>query len=252
MRRMKNSILPALLCLWLSPMAFGAALQGFLRLDTINGGSTDANHPGWMEVLSGTTGISKTGVKAVSDGLVFQKFLDTASPSLALACAQTTSICSGTVDLANTSASLGVVLRLNLTNIVLTSVSTGGSDSEIPSESLSLQAQVFSWNYTQFNPASGLAQTNVNSIWDFVANTGSYGGSAPGFISTGIRKSTGMELHWNATANSRYRIYAVGNLSQAFMPIAQVTTSSNGPASYFVAPVAPAMFYVVEQLPASY
>src|SRR5947208_2252293 len=117
---MKNTTFPALICLWLSPIAFGACLQGFLRLDIINGGSADPNHPGWMEVLSSTTAsISKTGVKAVSGGLAFQKFLDTASPALALACARGTNIGSGTVDLASTSASLGVVLRLNLTNVVL-------------------------------------------------------------------------------------------------------------------------------------
>ena len=36
-------------------MAFGAGKQGFLRLDTFNGGSAGTNQPGWMDVLSSTT-----------------------------------------------------------------------------------------------------------------------------------------------------------------------------------------------------
>jgi len=113
-------------------------------------------------------------------------------------------------------------------------------------------AQVFSWNYTQFDPTGGLARTNVSSIWDFVHNIGSSSGSAPVFLSTGIRQTTGVELDWNGASNSKYRIYAVQDLSQPFVPIAQITTASNGPASYFVTPAAPAMFYVVEQLPSGY
>jgi hypothetical protein len=92
----------------------------------------------------------------------------------------------------------------------------------------------------------------VGSIWDFAHNLGSYSGSAPVFLSTGIRQTTGVELDWNGAINTKYRIYAVQDLPKPFVPIAQITASGNGPASYFVTPVAPAMFYVVEQLPAGY
>src|SRR5262245_53322487 len=124
---MNNRFFSTLACLWLSPVAFGAGIQGFLRLDTIHGGSADPHHPGWMDVVSYTAAsVSKTGAKAVSGDLGFYKSLDTASPALALACARGININSGTVDLASTSASLGVILRLNLTNVVLTSVSVAG------------------------------------------------------------------------------------------------------------------------------
>ena len=144
-----------------------------------------------------------------------------------------------------------MVFRLNLTNVVLTSVSIAGSGDTISDEIISLRAEVFSWNYTQFNAASGLARTNMSSSWDFTANTGQSTGSAPGFITTGIRKTTGVELGWNAAANATYRIYAVQRLTQPFLPIAQINTTNSGPATYLVTPVAPAMFYVVEQ-PAGY
>jgi GTP-binding protein EngB required for normal cell division len=51
-------------------------------------------------------------------------------------------------------------------------------------------------------------------------------------------------------AVARYVIYAVADLTQLFVPIMQITATSTGPASYLVSPVAPVMFYIVEQLPA--
>ena len=249
---MKNKIVPALICLWLSPMAFGAGWQGFLRLATINGGSADPNHPGWVDVQSATTAaISNTGGNAVSGDLNFQKFLDLASPALALACAKGTIISSGTLDLAKTNASLAVFLKLNLTNVIVAGVSPSSTTNSAPIEQLNLQAQILSWNYTQFNPASGLARTNISSIWDFSAINGGSSGSAPVFMTTGIRKTTGVELDWNAAANIKYRIYAVPDLTQPFLPIA-VVTNAPGQAVYNITPAGPAMFYVVEQLPAGY
>lgn len=249
---MKDKFLTALLCLWLVPLASGAGWQGFLRLAAIDGGSADTNHPGWMEVQASTLAqISSAGGEAVSGDLAFQKSLDKASPALALACAKGITIASGTLDLAGADSSLTVFLRLNLTNVVLTGVASSGNGSDPPEEHITLRAQIFSWNYTQFNPTNGLALTNTSSLWNFAANNGSYSGAAPIFVATGIRNNSGVELTWDAAAGASYRIYAVPNLTQPFQPIATVTNVP-GRATYLIAPAAPAMFYVVEQLPAGY
>lgn len=250
-RRIKKAVPLAFICLWLAATARGDGWQGFLRLDTITGGSTDINHPGWMDVQTYSTSISKTGAQAVSGGLNFQKLLDLASPALALACASGTNLASGTLDLAGTNATLAMVFRLNLTNVVLSSDQIGGDSTTIPIETLSLNAQVFSWNYTQFNPTNGLAATNLGSLWDFTNNVGTYTVSGPVFVSTGIRKTTGVELNWNAAAGAQYRIYAAPSLMQPFVQVA-VVTPAPGPTTYTLTTAAPAMFYVVEQLPAGY
>jgi len=249
---MKNKFLPALICYWLSPLAFGGGWEGFLRLGTLSGGSVEPNHLGWMEVQAATLAQINNGGGRSTNGLLgFQKLLDQSSPALALACARGTVISSGTLDLANTNASATVFLRLNLTNVIVKSISSSGTVTATtdPVEQLSLQSQILCWNYTQFNPAAGLAQTYVKSTWDFDANTGSYSNTTPLFMTTGIRKSTGVELDWNAAAGNRYRIYAVSDLTQPFLPIAEVTNVP-GSASYTITPAAPAMFYIVEQLPA--
>jgi len=249
---MKNKILPALICFWLAPVAFGSGWQGFLHLSTIDGESADSNHLGWMDVQASTLAqISSAGGRAISGDLAFQKSLDKASPALALACAKGNTIASGTLHLASTDSSLTVFLRLNLTNVILTGVSSSGNGASTPEEQITLHAQVFSWNYTQFNPSNGLALTNTSSLWDFAANTGGYSGGAPIFMTTGIRKDTGVELAWDAAGGASYRIYAVSNLTQPFSPIAIVTNAA-GRTTYYVAPASPAMFYIVEQLPAGY
>jgi type VI secretion system secreted protein Hcp len=252
---MKNKFVTALVCFWLlAPLAFGAGWQGFLRLATISGGSADPDHPGWMDVQTATTAqISNLNGKPAGGDLHFQKFLDISSPALALACAKGTAIKSGTLDLADTNASLAVFLRLNLTNVIVTSVATAstGTGGTGPVEQFSLQSQIISWNYTRFNPASGLALTNVSALWNFDSETGGATNDTPVFMTTGIRKTTGVELDWNATANGEYRIYAVPDLTRPFLPIA-VVTDAPGPATYVITPAAPAMFYVVEQVSTGY
>jgi len=249
---MNYKLFPALICLWLPLQAFAGGWQGFLRLDTISGSSADPNHSGWMDVQSATTTqITNSGKSATNGGFVFKKFTDAASPALALDCALKRALISGTLDLANTNSSLAVFLRLNLTNVTVTSVSTSGGGRATPTESLSLQAQIISWKYTRFNPSTGLVLTNVGSLWNLGADSFSSAGGSPVFMNTGIRTTTGVELDWNATANTTYRIYAANSLTQPFLPIA-VATNTPGPASYFVNTDSPSMFYIIEQIPAGF
>jgi len=231
---MKTKVLSALICVWFALLAFGAGWQGLLRLDNIVGESADPNHPGWMDVWASTpTQLRSTNGLAITGDLAFQKNLDKASPALALACAQGNTINSGTLDLVSTDSRLTVFLRLNLTNITLTGVTVSGSGTDLPEEQITLHAQVFSWNYTQFSPTNGLAWKNASSRWDFAANTGEYAGDTPSFVSTGIRKNNGVELSWDAAVGASYRIYAVSNLAQPFTPIV-IVTNARGRAVYSI------------------
>jgi hypothetical protein len=110
-----------------------------------------------------------------------------------------------------------------------------------------LQARFISWKYTRFNPASGLVLTNVGSLWNLSTDSFSSTGGSPVFMNTGVRTTTGVELDWNATADTSYRIYAANSLTQPFLPIA-VVTNVPGPASYFVNTDSPSMFYIIEQI----
>lgn len=241
-----------------SPGKVSAQWLGFLRLDTITGESADTNHAGWMDIISASvsnvTNSNAGSMPNVSGGpLCFEKNLDKASPLLKLYCAQGTVIPNGTLHLTRTNATLARFLQLKLTNIVVSSVtSVGNPASEArPWEEICLSAQVMSWNYAQFNPVSGLPQSYVESIWNFSTRIGSHNTNDPLFVVSGIRRNSGIELTWPATAGKTYRIYAVTRLNERFTPIAEVSAPVNGGGmiTRSVPSEIPAMFFIVEQEP---
>jgi len=247
-------VLPMLL--WL-PCTATAGWSGFLRLDSIQGESQDTNHVGWMDVQSvaGVNLANSSGAnQPVIGQLCLQKMTDTASPQLALDCAQDTVIRSGTLDLTTATNSIVEFLRLNLNDLVIGSVEQSGSTGSDarPNEELCVVSQVISWNYTQFSPPTGLPSGYYNSSWNFSANNGSASMSQPVFTATGIRRTNGVELNWTATVGTNYRIYAVPGLSQPFVPLGLITATNTGPMSYTFTPVSPAMFFVVEQVPTGF
>ena len=75
------------------------AFDAFIKIDGIEGESTDDKHPGWIEILSFGSGHSQNVSKTASSAggasaeradfhdFAFEKFLDQATPKLALACA---------------------------------------------------------------------------------------------------------------------------------------------------------------------
>jgi type VI secretion system secreted protein Hcp len=210
-----------LLLLWL-PGAASAGRLGFLRLDGISGKSLATNHVGWMDIQS-FEGVNLTHSSAasqpVASQLCVQKTVDTASPQLALDCAQGTVIKSGTLDLTSATNSTVEFLRLNLTNPVIGSVEQSGStgNGPLPDEELCLASPVVSWNYKQFNPRTGLPAEYLGSIWDFSVNQGGGSTNLPVFVATGIRIASGVELDWTAIAGRNYRIYSVPDLSRPFV-----------------------------------
>jgi type VI secretion system secreted protein Hcp len=235
--------------------AFGQWL-GFLRLEGVTGESTDTNHAGWMNIISGATShLTKTNqTTALLNGpLCFEKLLDTASPILELRCAKKTAISYGTIDLTRTNTSLAQFLRLNLTNVVVSSVSDSGNAAgeERPFESICLSAQVMSWNYAQFNPANGLPRSYISSLWNFQSHTGSGGTNNPLFVVSGIRRTSGVELTWPAIAGKTYRIYGASQLNGIFTPLAEISAPVGGPGTMTNSQPSnnPSMFFIAEQAP---
>jgi type VI secretion system secreted protein Hcp len=257
---MKSRRLIMLLLCLLAANNCQLAAQTFLRLDNITGSSTDTNHVGWMDIQSATvvdvtiTGIGGGGISgSISNhfgAISFSKYSDIASPTLAVRCASGTLINSGTVDFTEVSSSGARYLRMNLTNIYITSFNQSGSGDF--GESFSLLPLNYSWNYTHYSTKTGLPDAYVFSGWDILTNSGTLGTNNPAFVTTGIRNNAGVKLSWNTTAGKLYRIYAVSDLRQPFMPIALLTATTTGTTNYIFVPVAPAMFYTVEQVPDGY
>lgn len=123
--------------------AYGA---GFIKFDGIDGESKDKDHKGWSDILSISENIAtalgasqRTGT--TSDEIIVLKNLDRAGPQLA------ESIATGKVFqtvLINLCESSGCYLYYELTNVMITSYTIGGSADEIPTEEISLNFEKIS------------------------------------------------------------------------------------------------------------
>lgn len=163
-----------------------AAYDIFLQIPGVPGESKDANHPGWIDVLSFTHGIanpvtSQTGTGGASKPTHadFQvgKLLDKASAPLDLMVNQGTVLTSPVVvEFQKTGSSTGskpvVFYRVTLTDAVVDSVSTSGSaGGDSISESITIHYKKIKWQYYPID-ANGKVGAPVTSEWDVAANVG--------------------------------------------------------------------------------
>lgn len=240
-----------------------ASAQIFLRLDGIKGSAKAGNHPGWMAILSVQCGLGRSlnvrngGAQGTSlasfSEITCAKSLDAASPQLAFYAAGGGSnvVETGTLDFIDSNPHASRYLRVNLTNILISSYSqsTGGG---VPTETFSLAPLVVSWNYVQYDGASGLPAGYAYDIWNYTNGSASFGSNRPPIVTTGIRLNEGVKLNWSAVSGHQYGIYAVSDLQRPFVLIATVTATVTGTDSYQFTPTAPAMFYTVQEIPAGY
>ncbi len=116
------------------------AVDMFIKIGDIAGESRDKTHAGKIDVLAWSWGVSNSGTthsgggggagKANVQDLSFTKYVDKASPPLLLACMKGTHY--DTVDLIVRKAGGTPLeyLKITLTEVLVTSVSTGGSGGE--------------------------------------------------------------------------------------------------------------------------
>jgi type VI secretion system secreted protein Hcp len=254
----------ALSCCLLLAEFHPASAQIFLRLDGVTGSATETNHIGWMTLDSLQQGVAR-GISSASGGgnrqasdpsfseFTVSKQMDSGSPQLALLAAGGGGniINSGTIDLVQLASGQARYIRINLTNILISSYSQS-SGGGVPSESVSLAPLMISWNYTFYGKTSGLPVAYDFYNWNLATSMGNSGTNPPAFVSTGIRSAGGVQLGWIAIAGHHYRIFAVSDLSKPFVAIAEFTAPTSGITNYTFAPVAPAMFYTVQEVPDGY
>lgn len=240
------------------PSAARANWVGFLQLDGVAGEAAETNHLGWIDgILTTSSGLHATNsplsgaARAEQLPLQFTKSLDASSVTLARNCAAGTRMKHGILDLTSTNGTGTSLLRLTLTNLLVTQISELGAadDNTRPGERVSLLSEVTSWRYVQVRPGSGLPWEYFDGVWSYVSASGSSRNLPAVFAVTGIRKTTGVELSWNAVAGRKYRLYAATSLTAPFAIVTDVTASSTGPLAYTMPATYPALFFTVEQLP---
>ncbi len=157
------------------------AFDGFIKLDGIEGESSDSKHSGWIEMTNcdmeihqtiSTTASSAGGAgaeRADFSDLSFTKLLDKSSPKLALACADGTHFNTIAIELCRSGAEKIKFMEIKLTNSFISSLalSAGG---DFPSETVTLNYGKIEWKYTQQNRRGGIAAGNVAAGWDLQRN----------------------------------------------------------------------------------
>lgn len=160
------------------------AVDMFLKVDGVDGESTDDKHKAEIEVLSYSWGVNqqKSGSASSAGNLAsgrasFQDFsvvkaIDKASPKLMLACADGTHIKTIRLEICRAAGDKQPYMEYKFTDVIVTSFRPGGSGhgEALPLEEVSFAYGKAEWKYTQTKVEGGKAAGNVAGGWDLKAN----------------------------------------------------------------------------------
>jgi len=156
------------------------AFDAFVRIDGIDGESSDEKHPRWMEIITLDTGLDqKKSSTASSAGagrvdfkpIRFSKLVDTATPSLALACADGTHIDTVVIELCRAGGDKLKFMEYKLRNCLISGVYAAGGPGELPAEIITVHYGKIEWRYTRQNRSGGGATGQVATGWSLERNS---------------------------------------------------------------------------------
>jgi len=161
-----------------STQAFAAQVDYFLKIDGIDGESKDDKHKNEIDIQSWSFGASQSGSMAAGGGggagkvsfqeLSITKSMDKSSPKLFEALATGKHL--KEVKLVLRGSSSVEYLTITLTDVMISSYSTGGSSGDDrPTESVSLNFAQIKMSYVE-QDASGRAGAATEFGWDLKAN----------------------------------------------------------------------------------
>jgi type VI secretion system secreted protein Hcp len=160
--------------------------DAFIKIDGIDGESTDEKHKGWIEILSYNMGVSQPtgGVVSTAGGgtsqranfaeFTFTKVLDKASPKIGLACADGTHIKEIILEVCRAGGSQKVKFyEVKMNECIISAYKPGGSAKgaeTIPIEEVNIDYGKIVWTYTQQQRKDGSGAGNIAGGWDRIAN----------------------------------------------------------------------------------
>jgi type VI secretion system secreted protein Hcp len=163
------------------------AFDCYIKIDGIEGESSDAKHKAWMEVLSYNMGVSQptggvvstagggTSQRATFHEFSFTKVLDKASPKIGLACAKGAHIKEIVLEVCRAGGADKVKFyEVKMNECIISSYKPGGSAKgaeTIPTEEVCIDYGKIVWTYTQQKRADGSPGGNVAGGWNRIENT---------------------------------------------------------------------------------
>ena len=162
------------------------ATDMFLKIDGIEGESSDKAHPGEIEVLSYSWGVSQplsssassagslTAGRADFQPLTIVKAIDKATPLLMQHCADGKHLKNIRLELCRSGEDKQPYMKYTFTDVVISALQPGGSGGNggeaLPVESVSFAYGKAEWEYTQTKVTGGKGSGSVAGGWDLQAN----------------------------------------------------------------------------------
>jgi len=160
------------------------AFDAFLKLDGIDGESSDDKHRNEIEVLSYSWGVTQQGTSSAGGGggagkasfqdLHFVSRVSKASPKLFLSCATGEHIKEGVITLRKAGGGQQDYLKITLSDILVSAFNDGGTSDahdHVPLEQISLNYSKIKFDYTPIGAKGSPGQTESAS-WDLKKNVG--------------------------------------------------------------------------------
>ena len=161
------------------------AFDAFIRIDGIEGESSDREYRGWIEIMDFGLGVqqrplpipSSAGGIAVDradfSDFMIRKPVDVASPLLALSCAAGTHIDEVVVALCRAGSEKAKFMEYHITNCIISRFRVYGADQygfAFPVESVGIHFASIRWCYIQQSRKGGYAAGNIAAGWDLQRN----------------------------------------------------------------------------------
>ena len=157
------------------------AVDMFIQIDTIDGEAQDSKHKKEIDVLSWTWGLSNAGSAHSGGGagagkvnvqdLNFTKWVDSATPKLALACCSGKHFNNAVLVIRKAGDKPVEYLKIKLDTVLISSISTGGSGGEDRlTENVTLNFSKISLDYIPQDD-KGAPGTAIPMSWDVASNS---------------------------------------------------------------------------------
>ncbi len=154
----------------------------FLKIEGIDGESTDEKHSNWIDILSFNHNVSQSGsADGSSTGghtsgrvdigeMVFAKMLDKSTPKLIEAACTGKHIPTAEIELCSATGAKHTFMKYKLSKVIVSTVTTGGSgEGSRPEETLMLKFEKIEWEYTPYDN-TGKSGNPVRAGWDRALN----------------------------------------------------------------------------------
>ena len=157
------------------------AMDMFIKIGSLKGESVDKTHAGEIDVLAWSWGMSNSGSAHVGGGagagkvnvqdLSFTKYIDKSSPDLMLACCNGKHYDSALLTVRKAGEKPLEYLKITMTELMVTSVSTGGSGGEDRlTENVTLNFASVKVDYVEQTPKGGTGD-KPSMNWNIAENS---------------------------------------------------------------------------------